>query len=227
MSRSIRWTVLDNPQAVASTACGRINSIAREAIGRRGVFRIVLAGGSTPEQAYRLLAASENDWSRWQVWFGDERCLPPDHPQRNSQMAAKVLTSVVPIPTAQVHVIPAELGAEQGAEEYTKTLPVDDVFDVVLLGVGEDGHTASLFPGHKHPDVAAVLPVHHAPKPPPDRVSLSGQSLGRCRQLLFLVTGEGKSDAVRRWRSNEDLPVKQIKPTGETEVLIDRQALPD
>lgn len=200
---------------------------AREAISRQGRFGIVLAGGGTPERTCRLLAGSQSDWANWHIYFGDERCLEPGNPERNSVMAARSLTDRVPIPGRQVHPIPAELGPEQAALHYTEE--IDDVlpFDLVLLGIGEDGHTASLFPGQKHPDGLAVLPVHHAPKPPADRISLSPDTLANCRQLLFLVTGANKQAAVERWRQGEDLPAARIMTTGRSEVLVDYPAWGD
>lgn len=220
------WTLLEDAESVAQTTCQRIIDAAREAIDQRGQFSLVLAGGRTPARAYELLAQQESDWEHWHLYFGDERCLPADHPERNSLMVTQSLSIKVPIPAAQVHPIPAELGAEQAAARYTEELKAVLPFDLVLLGLGEDGHTASLFPGQNHPEGPTVLPVHNAPKPPPDRVSLSAAILGNCRQLIFVVTGTGKQLAVHRWRQGEDLPASRIIPAGRGEILIDRAALP-
>ncbi len=222
----MNWTLLENAESVAQTTCQRILDAAREALTQRGRFSLVLAGGRTPPRSYELLAQQESDWGHWHLYFGDERCLPPDHPGRNSRMVAHSLGSVVPIPNAQIHPIPTELGPEQAARRYTETLKAVLPFDLVLLGLGEDGHTASLFPGQTHPEGLSVAPVHDAPKPPPDRVSLSAATLGNCRQLIFVVTGEGKQLAVNRWRQGEDLPASRITPAGRGEILIDRDALP-
>jgi len=224
MQSSISWHPLNSADEVAREACSRILRAAREAIGERGRFSIVLAGGGTPERTYRLLADSKSDWGSWHVYFGDERCLTVTDPQRNSLMAARALTDEVPIPRNQIHPIPAELGPEPAAlsyaEEITDALP----FDLVLLGLGEDGHTASLFPGQEHPVGPTVLAIHQAPKTPADRVSLSRDTLASCRQLLFLVTGSGKRIAVQSWRQGEDIPASGIRGQGTTEVLIDRSA---
>ena len=222
----MRWTVLEDSAAVARAACDRIIHAAQRAIAQRGRFRIVLAGGSTPEETYRLLAESPLDWSGWHIWFGDERCLPAGHPERNSGLAERALLSRVAIPPGQVHPMPAELGAEQAAAEYARALPDDGIFDLVLLGVGEDGHTASLFPGHHHIDGSTVVAVHDAPKPPAERVSLGERTLAGCRQLLVLAAGAGKRDAIQRWRHGEDLPIKRVAAAADGEVLIDRQAMP-
>lgn len=223
----MQWTRLADPGAVARRACETILETARAAIGARGGFRIVLAGGGTPKRTYELLAGTQSDWARWHVYFGDERCLPADNPARNSRMAAGALTDRVPIPPGQVHPIPAEQGAEAAARRYTGIIRAGLPFDLVLLGLGEDGHTASLFPGHGYPETAAAIPVHGAPKPPPDRVSLTPAALSDCRRLLFLVTGEGKREAVARWRRGDPLPAAAIHPAGEGEVLADRHAWPD
>ena len=220
------WTLFEDATAVAVAARDRILAAARESIAARGRFSIVLAGGSTPEKSYALLAATESAWDAWHIYFGDERCLPADHPQRNSQMTRRTLTGQVPIPASQIHTISAELGAETAAQHYSKLVAATLPFDLVLLGMGEDGHTASLFPEQIHPHELTAVPVHNAPKPPPDRVSLNTATLGSCRQLLFLITGGGKRDAVAYWRSGINLPVSAIRPKGPGEVLIDRAAWP-
>lgn len=220
----LQWTCLEDSDGIARTAVERIRRFADQAIAERGSFHLVLAGGSTPEAAYRQLALIPAKWPLWHIYFGDERCLPADHPERNSRMATEALLSKVPIPPAQIHPIPAELGAEQGAERYRSLINSALPFDLVLLGMGEDGHTASLFPGQQPSSEATVIAVHQAPKPPADRISLSAGTLGNCRQLILLISGRGKASAVERWKGGEDLPISRITPLGEGEVLIDRQA---
>lgn len=219
------WVVLEDAAAVAGSARDRISTAAKEAIDKRGEFRLVLAGGRTPERTYALLAETDQEWNRWQLYFGDERCLPAGHPERNSIMAARVLTGRVPIPPRRIHPIPAELGAEAAARAYAPEIESALPFDLVLLGLGEDGHTASLFPGHQHDPGELAVAVHNAPKPPPDRVSLNYHTLGRTRRLLFLVSGDGKRDAVRRWWAGEEIPAARLESEGVAEVLIDRAAV--
>ncbi len=200
---------------------------ADRAIEARGVFHLVLAGGSTPIALYRALAARGAGDSRWHLWFGDERCLPPDHPQRNSCMAEAAWLSGSAIPPENRLPIPAERGAEAAAADYAATLAAAPSFDLVLLGMGEDGHTASLFPGHDWgtaPSSPAVLALHQAPKPPADRVSLSAARLSDSRHVWFIISGEGKSDAVTRWRNGEALPVTAIHGRNETLVWLDQSA---
>lgn len=216
-----RWQVLDSAETVAAQAAQRILQAASRAIAERGRFRIVLAGGRTPEAAYRLLVGADTDWSRWEIYFGDERCLPVNDAQRNSRMAADVLLDSVPVPAANIHPIAAELGAEAAARRYEPEVRAALPFDLVLLGIGEDGHTASLFPGHQHPADRLVHAVHNAPKPPPDRVSLSAGALSASRQVLVLATGAGKRSAIQAWRSGEPLPIAEISAAMPVDVLTD------
>jgi 6-phosphogluconolactonase len=220
----VRWHVLDNAEAVAEQTAQRILAAAAVAIADRGLFRVVLAGGRTPEAAYRRLVGADADWSRWHIYLGDERCLPVDHAERNSRMARLAWLDHVAVSEANVHAIPAEMGAQAAAQAYRPKVRDALPFDMVLLGMGEDGHTASLFPGHEHPAEELVHAVHDAPKPPPDRVSLSRRALSDARQVLILVTGSGKRDAVRAWKAGDNLPVASIRPDAGVDVLIDRDA---
>lgn len=219
------WTPLPDAEAVARLACERILAAARDAIDARGRFIMVLAGGGTPQRAYARLSQATSDWQNWHIYFGDERCLPEDDPGRNSHTASQSLLSHVPIPSGNVHSIPAELGADAAAMVYRETVKAAMPFDLVLLGIGEDGHTASIFPKQEPASAPVVYAVHNAPKPPPERVTLSSDALGNCRRLLFLVTGAGKHEVVSRWRKGDrQLPVTRIPVPGNAEVLIDAAA---
>jgi len=218
------WHCLPDAAAVAAAALAIILGAAKVAIAARGVFRMVLAGGTTPDRVYRLLASSSTDWNRWQIYFGDERCLPVNDPERNSRLAAGAWLERVSIPAANVHPIPAELGTQAAALAYAPLVEAARPFDLVLLGMGEDGHTASLFPGHVHPPREAVHAVSDAPKPPPERVSLSRESLSDSRDVLILVTGTGKRAAVRQWRNGANLPVAGITALERLNILLDRDA---
>ena len=216
--------VLKDGTAVAEQAALRILAAARRAIAERGVFHLVLAGGSTPKLAYELLALTDEDWRHWQLWYGDERCLPIDDPGRNSRMAGEAWLDWVELPAANHHPIPAERGAEIAARDYAKAIRECELFDLVLLGMGEDGHTASLFPGQWHDPDEFVHAVHNAPKPPSDRVSLSSAVLAGAREVLMLVTGSGKREAVARWAAGEPLPIAGIGAVGDAVALLDRDA---
>lgn len=219
--------VFDTPEALYAHALALVLRGARETVAARGAFHVVLAGGETPRGLYTRLAQARADWGRWQVYFGDERCLPRGNRGRNDTMAREVWLDHVPIPPAQVHAIPAELGSEIAAARYAELLAGVGNFDLVLLGLGEDGHTAGLFPGQPAgdgPNDPDVLPVHGAPKPPAERVTLSAARLSRTYRALFLVTGAAKRAAVAAWRAGHDVPARRIVPPGGVKLLLDKAA---
>ena len=224
MQHNSRWHTLETADQVALAAYQQILNAAEQAIAEHGTFKLVLAGGSTPEKVYRLLARAGADWSKWFIYYGDERCLPADHADRNSVMAKQAFLEKVAIPDAQIFTIPAELGPEQAAEKYQQIVASALPFDMVLLGMGEDGHTASLFPGHQHQENELAHAVYNSPKPPPERVSISAKALSNTQQLIFLITGSNKQEAVNNWRSGLDLPVATIVPENPIDIYIDRDA---
>lgn len=207
--------VLDDAEAVAAAAA---HEVAR---AMAGGGTLVLAGGGTPRRCYEALHSGALPWGRVKVLFGDERCVPPDDEESNYLMARKALLErVAPL---SVHRMPGELGAEAGAELYSRLVEPLRPLDLVLLGVGEDGHTASLFPGH--PALAqdgVAIPVHDSPKPPPDRISLTLEVLREARQVLVLATGAAKRDAVALARRGE-VPAGMIP---QARWLVDREAAP-
>ena len=224
MQNNSRWHYLDSADDVAKAACRQILNTAESAISARGQFKLVLAGGGTPEKVYRLLAESAADWAKWRIYYGDERCLPTDHQDRNSVMASRVLLDKTAIPASQIFTMPAEFGPDIAADRYKLAVSQAGTFDMVLLGMGEDGHTASLFPGHRHPQDELVHAVYNSPKPPPERVSISAKALSNTRELIFLITGANKQEAVKQWRSGQDLPVAAIVPENPIDIYIDSDA---
>lgn len=224
----VRWHRQADCPELQQSALTRILAGAAQAMAHRGQFRLVLAGGETPRAVYQALRTAEADWSAWHIYFGDERCLPPDDPARNSRMAGEAWLDHVAIPASQIHPIPTELGACQAAAAYAAILRDVDSFDLVLLGLGEDGHTASLFPGHSPlpgDEAAEVLAVFDAPKPPAQRVSLSAARLAWTRQLVFLIAGEGKRQAVADWLAGKDIPARRITPPAGVDILIEASLL--
>jgi 6-phosphogluconolactonase len=219
-----RWTLFNSEQELSAAALDLVVQKADQAIAQRGRFDIVLAGGLTPRSIYKELPKAKADWARWYVWFGDERCLPPDDAERNSKMAYDAWLKHVKIPLRQIHVIPAELGAVKAAANYNMQLAMLGDFDLVLLGMGEDGHTASLFPGNSWDNGDAAIAVSGAPKPPSERVSLSASRLSHARHVVFLVTGKNKQEAVNAWRRGTYLPASAISSKGPLEVFLDQQA---
>lgn len=207
-----RWHSFDSQDEINQAAVSRVLAAAEEAIEEYGSFLIVLAGGSTPKSVYELLSKKSADWENWHVFHNDDRCLPVDHPERNSLMARQAWLNHVAIPASQIYDIPAELGNIEGAKAYAKAIADVGTFDLVLLGLGEDGHTASLFPHQEVDNSTEVVPVFNAPKPPADRITMSQKRLSDTHEVIFLVTGAGKQQAVNHWRNGENIPATLIRP---------------
>jgi len=204
-------TRLQDAGQVAMYAADVIADACRESVRERGVFHWVLAGGSTPGQCYALLRERKLPWESVHCWFGDERACPFGHPERNETMARRILLDRVPVPEHQIHGIDFSNGTDFAAMAYANRISAIDGFDLVLLGMGEDGHTASLFPGQERwQDDPLAIPVHDSPKSPAERVSLTPKALNRHRRCLILVTGASKSVALRAIREGRPLPASQI-----------------
>jgi 6-phosphogluconolactonase len=210
----VKTRILATPEEVAAAAA----DLVAEAISG-GARTLTLAGGSTPRRAYQLLAGRPLEWGRVTVLFGDERCVPPDDAESNYWLAKQELLDLVH--PASVHRIPAELGPELGSQLYDPIVRSLTPIDLVLLGMGPDGHTASLFPGA--PELRAegyAVGVRGSPKPPPERVSLTLTALREARRVVFLVTGADKAEAVVKAREGQ-VPAGMIP---EAEYLLDGAA---
>jgi len=208
------FKVLDSAAAVAAAGAAEIAKALRG-----GARTLVLAGGTTPQRCYELLADLDVEWGRVTILFGDERCVAPDHPDSNYLMAREALLDKVS--PATVHRMPGELGPDAGAAEYARVVAGLAPLDIVILGVGEDGHTASLFPGH--PALKArgwTVGVRNSPKPPPERVTLTFKALRGASQVIVLATGAGKAQAVAMAKRKE-VPSGMIAGA---QWLIDRAA---
>jgi 6-phosphogluconolactonase len=239
-----RLVVLPDPDSVARAAAERIALRAERAAKEPGTFTIALSGGSTPGRLYALLAdpsapyRARIPWERMQVFFGDERHVPPDDPQSNFRMARETLLDRAPIPPANVHRILAERSADEAAalyeEELRRAFALDSAglprFDVVLLGMGEDGHTASLFPGTAALSERRRLAVANwVPRFSTWRITLTLPVLNSARAVLFLVAGGDKAGplaAVFDPSSAPDAyPCQLVRPgSGELLWLVDRAA---
>lgn len=192
-------------EALAAEAARRVVEMAGACVAESGSFTFALAGGKTPEALYRLLAAepyrSAVDWPRVEIYFGDERCVPPYHPDSNYRMAKEILLDRVPITPENVHRMRGEIEPQAAAIEYGQMLKDrfgDGGLDLALLGMGDDGHTASLFPG-----TAALTETHHrcvanrVEKLNTWRITLSAPFINRSREVLILVSGAGKAARVK------------------------------
>lgn len=228
--------VFDDPPALAASAAGHIAGVLREAIALRGEALLALTGGRTIAQTYRILATEgedDLDWSRVFFFFSDERCVPAEHPESNYGMVREALLTPLRIGEDQVFRMDGEQEPEQAAHVYETGLRDhlgDDLplFDLVLLGLGEDGHVASLFPGTPalHEEDRWVVPAQ-APSSSPvrDRLTLTLPVLNSAREVLFVVSGAGKREAVRRALEGDTaLPASHIRPSGQVTWFLDAEA---
>ncbi len=241
MASDATLTVCTDPAALAETAANLIIDVATEAVRERGRFMLCLAGGETPRKTYALLARPEFGervrWDRTWVFFGDERVVPPDHAESNYRMAHETLLSRVPIPPAQILRMRGEdADADSAAAAYAASLT--EVFgtrrgelprfDLVLLGLGVDGHTASLFPGSPvlREVFRTVAAVHVTAAQIPQRLTLTFPVLNAAARVFFLVAGAEKAKIVKAILSDQALlPAALIRPTeGELIWLADRAA---
>ncbi len=222
---------------LANAAAQRILKAAEQSINRQGFFTLVLSGGSTPEPVYALLAQAKPtfDWGKVHIFWGDERCLPPDHPESNYRMAQEVFLSHTPIPASNIHRIRGEKPPQLAALDYEGELrrffqqhggvinpepgAMFPVFDMVLLGMGEDGHIASIFPGSPALEERLhwVLAVEHHQPPPPlvPRVTLTLPLINWAREIILLVAGEKKAERVYEAlsrRADNALPAARLQP---------------
>jgi 6-phosphogluconolactonase len=202
-----RITTFADPEATAERASVEIARAIESAREQRGVAHLALSGGSTPARTYELLAGALADWDGVEIWFADERCVPPEDAESNYRLAAETLLRPAGIDPARVHRMEGELGPEEGARRYAEALASSSaaaeqtlpVLDLIALGIGPDGHVASLFPGAPTLDAgeqAICLGVDNSPKPPPERITLSLAVLRAARRCLLLATGAGKADAI-------------------------------
>jgi len=225
--------VVDDINALSDEAAARIERAALDA-PEDATTSIALAGGHTPRGAYQHLADRRPPWERMQFFFGDERLVPADDPGSNYHMAYEALFSRASVPDAQVHRIRGELPPEDAAREAAGELAAHVAgepwprLDLVLLGMGPDGHTASLFPGAAEVGVAdrTTVPVHRPDLPQPWRVSMTLPVLNAARRVMFLVAGEDKADvAARAVAGDASLPAGMVRPAdGELTWLITRDA---
>lgn len=223
----INRRVFATPDALHAALQTHIAALAAEAIAVRGEFSIVLTGGTTVLPLYQRLRDIDTRWPAWRVFWSDERCVAVDDEMRNSKAALTTWLAHVPIPADRIHVIPAEQGAETAASDYAGLLANRELFDLVLLSLGEDGHVASLFPGNPlgdEPGAAPVLAVQNSPKAPAQRVSMGLRRLCACRNLLVIATGEAKRSAVRKWRDGEDSPVARLSSAIDVDAWLDAAA---
>jgi 6-phosphogluconolactonase len=232
-------TTCADAEAAAVRAAGEIARRLQSARRERGGAHLALSGGTTPARAYELLARELEDWREVDVWFADERCVAPDDEESNYRLAREtLLEAAAGLEPQRVHRMEGELGPEQGAERYAEALrehaPIErelPSLDVIVLGIGPDGHVASLFPGAPSLDAQApalCLGVHDSPKPPPERITLTLPVLRAARRCLLLATGAGKADAVDAMlgEPSRHVPASLLR-RGRLSVIVDDAASPE
>ncbi len=229
-----RFEVYPDGAGLALAAVAHFVELAAQAIEDRGRFTVALSGGSTPHATYSLLASTEFaprvDWARVQVFWGDERCVPPDHPESDYRMARETLLDHVPLPAGNVHRIRAELDPRRAAalyqEELEAVLGTGGRFDLILLGMGADGHTASLFPGTLALEEKTRWVVENYVESLDSwRVTLTRPMLNAARQVTFLVSGAAKAETLARVRAGERLPAALVHPSpGRLTWMVDSAA---
>ena len=214
------WFVYDEFDAVSKAAAEFLAKKVEICLHDKDVCHVILPGGKTPGSCLRYLANKKLPWQKIHWYLGDERCYPKAHAERNDVMLEKSFWSL--LSNTNIHLISAELGAEKAAELYREEITIVDSFDIAFLGMGEDGHTASLFPQNKAlADFRSVVPVYHSPKPPSDRVSLSLQTLRDACCRVVLVSGTSKALIIKRIKEGELLPINCI---GDINWFIDQDA---
>lgn len=203
--------------------CARITILASECLDKHGYFSIILAGGETPRELYRQLRHITTDWQHWHIYFGDERFLPLGDAGRNDTMASTVWLDYVAIPRAHIHGVPVSDDVKTAAAEYAAILQKAPGFDLALLGLGEDGHTASLFPGNvpRSRPAALAIAVTDAPKLPAQRVSMSAGCLSLSSAVWFIVSGSNKRKMLEAWLVGAPLPPQAIKPDAGIDIFTD------
>lgn len=220
---SLRLEVVADGEAAARFVAERLAEAARAG------GHVVLTGGETPRRAYEIAAELEPDWSRTEIWWGDERCVPPDNPWSNYLLAKDALLDRLQIGPAAVHRILGEDDPEEAAAAYEAEMR-GVTFDLILNGLGPDGHTASLFPNAPTLDIRDRLVVAADPGLDPfvERITMTIPALENCRTMLYLTTGESKADAVRHAFGeppSPSTPASLVRSSlGDTVVVLDREA---
>ena len=236
-------TIFADADELAAAARDYVLAAARQSIAERGVFNFDLAGGSTPRKLYELLAAQPADWQHWQFFMGDERYVPLDDERSNYRLAQEAMLAKLPIRDDQVHIVPVDQPTvEQAAERYEQQIRQHfhdqagvPAFDLVLLGLGSDTHTASLFPGKPAVDEAERLVVASGPgvlPPPVDRITFTLPLINAARRVLFLVAGPDKTEALQAVQRDlagspeaATTPAGKVRPSaGELVWFVDRAA---
>ena len=228
-----------NAETLARAVASHFIECAREAISSKGYFSVVLAGGSTPRTTYEVLATVEFapriEWEKVHVFWGDERCVAPNHEDSNYRMAFEVMLRHSPIPVKQIYRMEGELEPKQAANNYENQLKSffagkPPRFDLILLGLGDDGHTASLFPGTKAlGETRRMIIANYVRKLSSWRLTMTARLINQAANVSFLVSGKSKADMLRRVLAGryapQEIPAQMIRPEkGQLRWLMDVEA---
>ncbi|TSA86388.1 6-phosphogluconolactonase [Deinococcus detaillensis] len=201
--------IYPTPQATAQAAAEAFAWAAQEAVSRRGAFHVALSGGSTPKLMYAALRGLEVPWPQVHIYFSDERTVGPEDPQSNYHTAKVGLLDFVPLPAGQIHRMEGERDPAQAAADYAALLPAQ--LDLVLLGMGDDGHTASLFPGTAGLSLGGRVVANHVPQQDTWRISFTFSEINAARERWLLVTGAAKAPVLAQLQRGEgDYPVSRV-----------------
>ncbi|VAW70673.1 6-phosphogluconolactonase, eukaryotic type [hydrothermal vent metagenome] len=215
------WHVYRTFEEASEAAADFLSTQIEKSVNKKNISHVVLPGGNSPQKCLNKVLKKSLPWDKIHWYPGDERCYPQGHNDRNDVMLQNNFWSHINNPHA--YRVPAELGAEKAAAMYREIISAIDQFDIVFLGMGEDGHTASLFPDNMAlQDMRSVVPVYDSPKPPSERVSLSVNTLKRANCRMVLTGGKGKSGAIKKIRENVLLPVNCI---GDINWFVDEAAV--
>jgi len=204
------WLIFDDEMSLSKALAQEILNIAKKSISEKGFFSIVLTGGQSVLNLYKILSKADSNWDKWHIYIGDERFLPKDHKDRNDRVINKTWLKHSLIPQENIHFIQAELGLVEAKKEYEEVLHKINKFDVVLLSMGEDGHIASLFPGCSYPKDQDVIIEMNSPKLPEQRLSMSYKRLNKSNYIFKLVIGGKKQKSIDLLQKGKDIPISKV-----------------
>jgi 6-phosphogluconolactonase len=204
------WIIFKDAKTVSERLASDIISIANKSLDENGKFTIVLAGGVSFINLYKILRETKSNWSQWYIYLCDERCLPKNDKDRNDKKINEAWLNNGKIPKKNINFICAELDIKDAVEQYELVLKNIGNFDLVLLGMGDDGHTASLFPNHTYNQNKSVVAEYNSPKYPKKRISLSYSRLNKSKYVFKLISGPSKVEALNLWINGKNLPINQI-----------------
>ena len=207
---SKNWHIFNNSASLSEQLAQEILKIAKKSIQKKDSFSIVLTGGQSTLDLYKILSKANSNWSKWHIYITDERLLPEGHKERNDRLINEIWLKNSAISKRNIHFIQTEMGLLEAQNKYEKKLRSVDKFDVVLLSVGEDGHISSLFPGHTYSNNQHVVIEENSPKPPTQRISMSYNRLKASENIFIIIIGKLKQEAVKSIIEKKNTPINKI-----------------